>query len=372
MKIKDKRFAIFGLVVAVTACSDTITPQSQVRDSGFSNDTFPDSGHDGDASVDGAASVPLIIPPEAPLLQFCTSPYAPVLEAVPVGATLPVFANLNDVLSLGVDAADAGADAAAPTSWTVTRSVALPDSPANIEVYAQLSASDCPNAVEFTHNYSVRASFAPAAGVAGSTAVSKDDSRIQAWATRVLGITYGANVTTEWQTPENALGPASDSTTKVVSLGEGGVITLGFDVVLSDGPGYDLAVYENGFADDFLEVAFVEVSSDGTQFIRFDTSSLVDSPVSAYGTLDPTKLEGLAGKYRVGYGTPYDLSWLKDRPEVRAGVVDLSHIVAVRIVDIAGDGRVRDSFGHIVYDPYPTSGSAGFDLEGISLLNVAP
>lgn len=371
MNIELVTILIFGLSLAVTACSDRVTPQSQASDGGLSATTTDDSGSDAsDASADGATGVPLIITPTSPALSPCTSPYAPVLGAVPVSAILPVFANLNDELSVGVGASDA--DAAAPTWWTPARSLALPDSPADIDVFARLSDVNCPNAAEFAHGYSVRTSFAPAAGIAGSTAVSKDDSRIQAWATQVLSLTYGANVTSEWQTPDNALGPASDSTTKVVSLGEGGVITLGFDAVLSDGPGYDLAVYENGFADDFLELAFVEVSSDGSNFVRFDTSSLVDEPVSTYGTLDPTKLEGLAGKYRVGYGTPYDLSWLSERPEVRTGVVDLSHIVAVRIVDIVGDGRARDSFGHVVYDPYPTSGSAGFDLEGICLLNVAP
>ncbi len=290
MNIALVTFLFFGLSLAGTACSDKATTQSQASDGGPFTTMTKDSGDDaGDAAVDGSAVVPLVIAPATPPLSPCTSPYAPVLEAVPVSAMLPVFANLNDELSVGVGASDpdASADAAAPTSWTLARSVTLPGNPSNIEVFARLSAADCPNALEFAHSYSVRTSFAPAAGQPGSTAVSKDDTRIQAWATKVLAITYGENVTSEWETPQNALGPASDSTTKVVSLGEGGVITLGFDAILTDGPGYDLAVYENGFADDYLELAFVEVSSNGTNFIRFDTASLVDEPVGPYGTLDP-------------------------------------------------------------------------------------
>jgi hypothetical protein len=52
--------------------------------------------------------------------------------------------------------------------------------------------------------------------------------------------------------------------------------------------------------------------------------------------------------------------------------VDLSNITAIRIVDIIGDGSVRDSLGHLVYDPYPTTGSAGFDLDAVGLINVTP
>jgi hypothetical protein len=168
------------------------------------------------------------------------------------------------------------------------------------------------------------------------------------------------------------LGPAGDDTTAVTSLGEGGSITVGFDTSLHDGDGYDFAVFENGFADDYLELAFVEVSSDGVNFSRFDAASLTPAPVGAYGTLDPTQLQGFAGKYRVGWGTPFDLGWLSSRPEVRAKLVDLSNITAIRIVDVIGDGRVRDSLGHLVYDPYPTTGSAGFDLDAVGLINVTP
>ncbi|MBW1886686.1 MAG: hypothetical protein JRJ58_24410 [Deltaproteobacteria bacterium] len=54
----------------------------------------------------------------------------------------------------------------------------------------------------------------------------------------------------------------------VVSLGDGGFITLHFDGGIGDGIGNDFAVFENGFVDQgsgffFGEFAFVEVSTNG-------------------------------------------------------------------------------------------------------------
>jgi hypothetical protein len=371
MKTALLHIFIFGLCVTVTACSDpghlggSGSSLVQGGTGGNSN-----SGNDASNQVtpDADAQVPLIVAPSVQSLAPCTSPYAPVLEAVPTGALLPIFANPSDGLAAGLGAADS----TTPTDWSAVNLVTLPTDPSNIVVFAELSSTACPTAVEFIQKYTVVSSFAPAAGLTGSTAISKDDSRFVDWATHVQAISYGANVTAAWQTPDKALGPATDDTTDVVSLGEGGTIAVGFDATLVDGPGYDFAVFENGFADNYLELAFVEVSSDGTSYVRFDTASLDDAPVGAYGTLDTRQLEGFAGKYRVGFGTPFDLAWLKTRPEVVAGTVDLSHITSVRIVDIIGDGRTRDSLGHVVYDPYPTTGSAGFDLEAVGLLNVAP
>jgi len=364
---------VFGLYVTVTACGDPNHPSSSGSDlkviqSGTGGYSSGDIDAGNRVPPDTDAQVPLVVAPSVPPLASCTSPYAPVLEAVPTGASLPIFANPSDELAVGTGASDS----AMPTNWSAANYITLPTDPSDIVVFAELSPTACPTAVEFDQKYNVRSSFAPAAQLTGSTAISKDDNRFIAWATHVQALSYGANVTAVWQTPDLALGPASDNTNDVVSLGEGGTITVGFDVTLSDGPGYDLAVFENGFADNYLELAFVEVSSDGANFVRFDTASLVDAPTGAYGTLDTRQLEGFAGKYRIGFGTPFDLAWLKTRPEVLAGTVNLSRITSVRIVDIIGDGRTRDSLGHVVYDPYPTTGSAGFDLEAVGLLNVAP
>jgi hypothetical protein len=370
--MKTRTIVGFGFVlhVTVTACGDPDRPSHLGSDSGTTGG--PDAGNvqqEAGASIsDSGAEVPLVVAPTTPDLAPCTSPYAPVLEFVPAVATLPVFANPSEGLSVGT----AGAGASSPSGWSDSASVNLPAEDSTISLFAKLSATVCPDAIEFAHEYSVRRSFAPAAGQPGSSAIAENDARLSAWATEVLAVSYGENVDASWQTPDKALGPATGDTTDIVSLGEGGTITLGFDATLVDGSGYDFAVFENGFSDEYLELAYVEVSSDGEHFVRFDTASLVTGPVGPYGTLDPRELEGYAGKYRVGFGTPFDLAWLKARPEVQSGLVNLSQITSVRIVDVIGDVRNRDSFGHVVYDPYPTTGSAGFDLEAIGLLNVAP
>ncbi|MEO6988176.1 MAG: hypothetical protein ABI239_05955, partial [Aquihabitans sp.] len=116
-------------------------------------------------------------------------------------------------------------------------------------------------------------------------------------------------------------------------------------------------------------VAYLEVSSDGTNFVRFDTASRRATPVAAFGTQAASELGGLPGKDLAGKGTPFDLSVLANKPEVRSGTVDLDRITHVRLKDIVGDGNDLDSFGRPIYDPYPLTGSAGFDLTGIAVLN---
>jgi hypothetical protein len=153
-----------------------------------------------------------------------------------------------------------------------------------------------------------------------------------------------------------------------VSLGEGGIITLGFDTPISDNDGFDFCVFENSFSDTFLELAYVEVASSENRFVRFSARSLVQGPVDAYGTIDATAVSGLAGKYRQGFCTPFDLALLRDRPEVESGEVDLSAIRYVRLRDIVGDGRELDCHSAPIYDPFPTTGGAGFDLDAVAVL----
>lgn len=226
--------------------------------------------------------------------------------------------------------------------------------------------------------------FAPAAAQAGSTAVAKDDPAIVAWATGFTNLIYGAAVSSQWQTPVKALGPAVGDSFDVVSLGRGGEMTLTFTQAIRDGDGPDFAVFENGFSDTFLELAWVEVSTDGIHFIRFPNFSYTDEPT---GSVDPTYIHGLAGKYRQGYGTPFDLqqlqlayeailngtdsfahdyrqSLLDNFPEV-----DLDEIRFVRILDVVGDGHHLDAQDFPIYDPYPTTGSAGFDLDAIGVIH---
>ena len=209
--------------------------------------------------------------------------------------------------------------------------------------------------------------YAPAANKTGSTAVSMDDPAIIDWASGWVDYVPGGNLASTWMNPQEALGPAEGTSFDVVSLGSGGSITLTFDPPLSNGSGWDFAVFENSFSDTFLELAYVEVSSDGVHFIRFDNDSLTAEPVGGFGATDPTNIDGFGGKYRQGFGTPFDLEDLSTKDDVLDGLVTLNEIAYVRIVDIIGDGTFLDTSGDIVWDPYPTAQSAGFDLDAVGV-----
>ncbi len=203
--------------------------------------------------------------------------------------------------------------------------------------------------------------YAPAAGQSGSTAVHKDSPLIQAWATGHENYSAGPGVSTQFGNPAEAYGKAEGLTDAIVSLGDNGQITLTFANPIGNGPGADFAVFENSFSETFLELAFVEVSDGGTSFVRFANDSLTPNAVPFLGAaMDPTNVDGLAGKYRGGYGTPFDLA-----------DVGLSRVTHVRLVDIVGDGTAFDTSGDVIYDPYPTSGSAGFDLDAVGVIHQA-
>jgi hypothetical protein len=224
--------------------------------------------------------------------------------------------------------------------------------------------------------------YAPPAWRTGSTAVANTSQTIAEWASGFQDLIRGPlNIAdprlglASFGAGNDALGLADGVSTHVVSLGDGGRITLTFAQPIIDGSGFDFAVFENGFGDSFLELAFVEVSSNGTDFVRFPAVSLTPTAtqVGAFGTLDATNLDNLAGKYRGGFGTPFDLSQV-------AGLspnVDVSHIQFVRVVDVVGtiDPTLgsRDSLNSLVNDPYATPfASGGFDLDGVGVLNMVP
>ena len=219
--------------------------------------------------------------------------------------------------------------------------------------------------------------FPPAAGQPGSTAIADSSPAIVAWASGYSNYLPGGNVDAQFQTPALAVGPAGNSdggnlgfNFDIVSLGDGGSITLQFSPPIRDDAGFDFAVFENSFSDNFLELAWVEVSSDGSNFTRFEGFSLTASPVGSFGNIDPTDIHQLAGKYRGGFGTPFDLSLLAGT----AGL-DINAISHVRIVDIKGDGSQTDNVDppagpNPIYDPDPTTSSGGFDLDAIAALYV--
>ena len=207
--------------------------------------------------------------------------------------------------------------------------------------------------------------YAPAAGLWGSSAIPNDDVSVVAWATAFENYQPGSDVDLAFQIPANAIGQAEGTTFNAVTLGRGGQITLTFAAPIWDGLGYDFAVYENSFSDAFLELAYVEVSSDGINYFRFENDSLTASPVGAFGDVDPTNVQNLAGKYRRGQGTPFDLEELSGV----SSLLNTAAVTHVRLIDVVGDGTALDTSGDVIYDPSPTVGSAGFDLDGVGVLS---
>jgi len=220
------------------------------------------------------------------------------------------------------------------------------------------------------------AQYAPAAGKIGSTAIYKDSSAIVSWATLCSVVRgwqniadHSAGKTTAGT--ESAVSGKADNNT--ISLGDGGTAIVQFAQAITNGPGPDFAVFENSFDDYFLELAFVEVSSDGQNYFRFPAHSLTqtDSQVVTFGKLKCEKIHNLAGKYRVGYGTPFDLEELKNTPGL-----DIMHISHIKIIDVVGSIDTlygsKDSAGNMINDPYPTIfPSGGFDLDAVAVLHSA-
>lgn len=223
----------------------------------------------------------------------------------------------------------------------------------------------------------LHAQFAGAAGQPGSSAIAKDSSIIVSWA-RTCTVERGLiNITNPFQglastgTELDAIGPADQSS--VISLGDSGIAILTFDHPIFNGPGPDFAVFENAFNDSFLELGYVEISSDGINYFRFPSTSLVQNSVQI-GPFDqlgsPVKLNNLAGKYRSGYGTPFDLQ------EMTTIVgLDIDAITHVKIVDVIGSINpsygTEDQFGNLINDPFPTTfPSGGFDLDAVGVCHM--
>jgi hypothetical protein len=223
--------------------------------------------------------------------------------------------------------------------------------------------------------------YSGAPETSGSEAIHMNDSAFVAWATGVDELVRGpVNIANpglgyaSFGTGNSALGApggdGEDDVYEVVSLGDGGRVTLTFDTPIANGDGWDFAVFENGFGNNFLELAFVEVSSNGTDFFRFDSISLtpVTTQIGGFGSLDPTNIHNLAGKYRTGWGTGFDLGELS----MVSVLLDINAVTHVRIVDVVGTidpAHARyDSQGNIINDPYATPfNTGGFDLDAIGV-----
>jgi len=217
--------------------------------------------------------------------------------------------------------------------------------------------------------------YPPIAGVTGSTAIHKDSSVFINWASGcsiVRGYQDISNIPLGFSSVGDssmALGVAMSNA--VVSLGDGGEAICTFPYPITNGIGYDFAIFENGFDDYFLELAFVEVSSDGQNFVRFNAHSLTDTAVQigSFDLLDATKINNLAGKYRVGFGTPFDLQELVANP-----LLNINSITHVKLIDCVGSLNnlyaTKDSYNNKINEPWPTPfASSGFDLDAIGVIH---
>ena len=190
----------------------------------------------------------------------------------------------------------------------------------------------------------------------------------------VLGITSNHAF---YGTVDNCYGPANG---QFISLGDGGYITLQFERPIANGEGHDFAVFENALIPNavpnqdsivFYELAFVEVSSNGIDFVRFPAVSHVqtDTQVGGFGYENSNLLTNLAGVFPVFYGYPFDLAELADEPNI-----DIYNITHIRLVDVVGSIDPRygtyDSEGNIINDPFPTPfHSCGFDLDAVGVIH---
>src|SRR6476659_4028152 len=131
-----------------------------------------------------------------------------------------------------------------------------------------------------------------------------------------------------------------------------GFLTVTFPHGVTNGAGDDFAVFENGFAFGspnglFVDLAYIEVSTNGVAFARFPNLSLNNAPVQGSGAFagyDMSNVWNLAGKHAQGFGTPFNLDDLVTNALVLSGQVNLNNIQYLRLVDIPGNGAFKDSF----------------------------
>lgn len=166
------------------------------------------------------------------------------------------------------------------------------------------------------------------------------------------GGTFGHN-----KLPAVVLGPpkgngAAAGGLDVVSLGAGGQIVVAMDdLLIADGPGPDLLVFENAFVG-FPEPATVEVSADGTTWHAF----ACDPADSAGG------FPGCAGVTAVLSHPDNGIS--PQDPMLAGGdAFDLADVglPTARFV------RITDCVGKVDQAP-----SAGFDLDAIAAVHTVP
>ena len=215
--------------------------------------------------------------------------------------------------------------------------------------------------------------YAPVADSMGTTAIHKDSSVFIDWASACF-IERGWQNITDTTLGKTSTGDIYSATEKsgvngVVSLGDGGSAILTFSSPIINGNGPDFAVFENAFDNTFLELAHVEVSSDGINFFRFESSSLSQINSQIMNEVNATDIQNLAGKYRAQFGTPFDLEEMTSIINL-----DINNITHVKIIDAIGSINEPyasyDSQGNIINDPFPTPfETGGFDLDAVGVIH---
>ena len=227
------------------------------------------------------------------------------------------------------------------------------------------------------------AQFAPAQGQPGTTAMHADSSAFVAWATGCVAEPGPMNISNPSGGMAGSGWPASnvigypEGTMGVTCLGDGGMATVTFASPICNREGPDFAVFENGFANAqnpnlwFLELGFVEVSSDGENFFRFPaySNTQTETQLDGMGCIDPSQIHNLASKYGAMYGTPFELDEVPDDP-----LLDKDHITHVRIIDVIGnidpEYATYDCQGNPINDPWPTPfASCGMDLDAVGVIH---
>lgn len=216
--------------------------------------------------------------------------------------------------------------------------------------------------------------FPPAAGMAGSTAIPAQNNSFTRWASEGK-LERGWIQITDTTLGKTSIGDTSDAfnaaDSRVVSLGDGGRFTYKISPPLIDHPGFDFAIFENALNDSFLELATVEVSSDGILYYAFPSVSLTDTllQTGSFGYTQPTQIHHLAGKYKAGFGTPFDLSELS-----QISGLNTQRITHIRITDVVGcvncPQTAKDKNLTPINDPWPTPfPSSGFDLDALGIMD---
>ena len=179
-------------------------------------------------------------------------------------------------------------------------------------------------------------------------------------------------------------GGLSGGSLHVTTLGNGGDVTLGFEVVLTDGPGADFSVFENGFQFSggvFAEVCFVEVSTNGVDFARFPTRYGGEAgPHGDFDALPWATFAGMSGGTPVvsnvltnavspfdpvrSGGESFDLADLAEDALVQAGLVDLDQIHFVRLSDVVA-GQHVDALGVTIWD---SGGPSSADMDAVAVI----